>query len=106
MPPASATSARLRLHAEGLASLAACARVGADQVRLLYPEVGDPRVQGALERVLDHLHAVLSAVDVAATELTDDLTVLAGGAGAGTGVNPDVSTREVGRSAPHDAVVR
>lgn len=78
MPPASASSAGLRLRAESLASLAACARAGADQLRLLYPEVGDVRVQAELERSLDDLRDLLAAVDVAATELTDDLSVLAG----------------------------
>jgi hypothetical protein len=78
MPPASASSAGLRLRAESLASLAACARTGADQLRLLYPEVGDLRVQAELERALDDLRDLLAAVDVAATELTGDLSVLAG----------------------------
>lgn len=78
MPPASASSAGLRLRAESLASLAACARTGADQVRLLYPEVGDLRVQGELEQALDDLRDLLTLVDLAATELSDDLCVLAG----------------------------
>jgi hypothetical protein len=78
MPPASASSAGLRLRAESLASLAACARTGADQLRLLYPEVGDLRVQAELERALDDLRDLLAAVDVAATQARDDLSVLAG----------------------------
>lgn len=102
MPPASASSAGLRLRAESLASLAACARTGADQVRLLYPEVGDLRVQAELERALDDLRDLLGAVEVAATALTDDLSVLAGQA----------STRDEGdrdrdpSPTPHDPVRR
>ncbi|HEV7172738.1 hypothetical protein [Pedococcus sp.] len=76
MPPASARSADLRRRAESLASLAACSRTGADQLRLLYPEVGDLRVQAVLERALDDMRDLLAAVDVAATELADDLAVL------------------------------
>jgi hypothetical protein len=85
MPPASASSAGLRLRAESLASLADCARAGADQLRLLYPEVGDVRVQAELERALDDLRDLLAAVDLAATELTDHLSVLA----------PQTATRDV-----------
>jgi hypothetical protein len=36
------------------------------------------RVQAELERSLDDLRDLLAAVGVAATELTDDLSVLAG----------------------------
>ena len=78
MPPASASSAGLRLRTESLASLADCARTGADQLRLLYPEVGDVRVQAELERALDDLRDLLAGVDLAATELTEHLSVLAG----------------------------
>lgn len=101
MPPASATSARLRLCAESLGSLAACARTGADEMLRLYPEVGEPRVQATLERVLDEVRELLSAVDVSATELSDDLALLAGGRTGREPMRPDDSTASPARSRVH-----
>ncbi|QGN56752.1 hypothetical protein [Nostocoides sp. HKS02] len=68
MPSAPADTGR-PLPGAALAQLRECARVGAEDVLALYPEVGDRETQRALDSCLDQVADLLREIDATAADL-------------------------------------